>query len=409
MFELVRSTKGPQAPFLIAVSLLGCSDAPIGTPETAGSAFETPTLYAADYHELLNLYPLGSLGFGPDPFSDMQVPSPPVYGLILSAESLRLKAAGFEDELGKARIEEALGYLLEHKDDDQDGIPGWGLNFAWDAFGDGSVNSAATAYTIDTAFILESLLEAHGLSFISAAHKQQMKDLFYALAIGWPQSFFSLSAEGGYFWYSSNPADNVYVANVSSMFSGALARLIAEHPDLFVQTELDNLRNLLQASAKMLMDTRSSDGLTWRYSSQVSIPNDLLHQVYTLTGLLYMKQFLSLPEVTFDGGAAVESLMSYYDGERIWEYSSAYRVESVEELAHRPARIWGVAGMIEMLARHGEPLIALDLLAVVKRDYGVYPRIMLYPADYSANDTFYPRIAIRLVRGLAYLYFAPRP
>src|SRR5690606_28257631 len=49
-------------------------------------------------------------------------------------------------------------WLLQHGDENQNGIIGWGVPVAWDAYGDGSINPKDTEYTISTAIAVDALL-----------------------------------------------------------------------------------------------------------------------------------------------------------------------------------------------------------------------------------------------------------
>ncbi|MBK7551996.1 MAG: hypothetical protein IPI61_10175 [Syntrophaceae bacterium] len=96
----------------------------------------------------------GASGLPRQPVADI----PKSYAMVLAAELNRLRA-GALPEGDRALIRTAGQWLLDHCDEDGDGIVGWGLPFAWDAYGDGTTNPADTEYTITTGIVVNALLD----------------------------------------------------------------------------------------------------------------------------------------------------------------------------------------------------------------------------------------------------------
>jgi hypothetical protein len=137
---------------------------------------------------------------------------------------------------------------------DSAGPHGWERPFAWDAFSDGSVNPAGTAYAVRTAFALYALLDADAIG------PQEQ-----AIAAAWNACCFT----DGFWWYSEH--DPIYTPNASAMMAGVMQRM--------GYTE--------QADAAIRRLVASADpGPVWRYSEATGAKvNDLIHHVYTLWGI----------------------------------------------------------------------------------------------------------------------------
>lgn len=96
-------------------------------------------------------------GRGRDTFNDSLKDRPMAYALILKAEARRFRATN--DTTALLLVRRCADWLLENVDLDGDSIPGYGLADAWDAFNDGSVNSAHHEYAMTTASVCDALLD----------------------------------------------------------------------------------------------------------------------------------------------------------------------------------------------------------------------------------------------------------
>ena len=177
---------------------------------------------------------------------------PMTYGLILSAEVLRFRSSPNEE--GRRRIRKAVQWLLENADSDGDGLPGWGLPQAWDAFADGSVNKAHHPYSITTAIVLLGLQDALSTpSLWTNAEKEAIRKIVINVSTRWAKDVWTEDANGGFFWYSPSPSDAHFVPNVSAMFLGSLARLLHEQGDFLNDSERKLIQDRVDKAAQSIV------------------------------------------------------------------------------------------------------------------------------------------------------------
>lgn len=329
--------------------------------------------------------------------------SPFTKALIMSAEALRY--AGTRDSKAKSNVRNLAQWVIDHADDDKDGVFGWGLGFEWDAFADGTVNGAFTPYTIDTALILDALLDAYRL--LSSTQKKQVSRIFHDTVMAWITDYWSDEGDGGWFWYSISPHDAIFTPNVSSMMTGVLARLVYEYPDIFEPDEISEINSKIDRSVRYLMIKRIGGDLRWQYSavSQDTL-TDLVHQMYILLGLEYCRFYHSSAAVTYATGDAVNNMLSYSDGHKLYEYDEILRDERDEEWIDRGARNWAIGAWIEFMSRYDNKDKAAYGIETLKSAYGSWPQITLYRTDeYDTDQKFYPRFAVHVLKGLAYCYW----
>jgi hypothetical protein len=212
---------------------------------------------------------------------------------------------------------------------------GWGLGFEWDAFGDGSKNPAGTVYGITTALAVAGLLDAYEAtrdnSYIKVAEA----------ALDYYAKCFTVTADGGYFWYSDQPADSIDVYNVSSMLMGQYARASR----LLDRKDFGKLARL--ASRQLLAGVQSVDGLPyWSYSERNDRPNDAVHAAYTVQGLIEFNRHM--PDAYSLSGHA-QYLSSFGVNGMVKEFSSHHDLS--EEQSSKVARLWGVGMLIFTLVQ----------------------------------------------------------
>ena len=105
--------------------------------------------------------------------SDEPADVPKSYALILLGaveEARGQKRQGINELGGKAGK-----WLIENSDANGDGIIGWGVPIAWDAYGDGSINPENTEYSISTAIVIDALLG--WVDYVNDKQKQQILTL----------------------------------------------------------------------------------------------------------------------------------------------------------------------------------------------------------------------------------------
>lgn len=208
-------------------------------------------------------------------------------GYVLQAIGELLWAArDYELPERDALIDAALGEIAElQAADDQvlGGGPGFGLDEAWDAFGDGSTNPAYTAYTWQSGMV------ALGVAKIArvldeSGHPAAGETLDYATALveRWDDQFTALP-DGGFWWYSTQPSDAIAVHNTSALV--AMASQIASESGgpASLATRPPDAAALLWAR----MSGNPTDGYAWNYADDGiapanRTPEDVSHALVTL-------------------------------------------------------------------------------------------------------------------------------
>ena len=137
------------------------------------------------------------------------------------------------------------------------GPRGWGLPFTWDTFGHGHPNPPGTAYACTTALSIEALIDA-------GSADEGTVDIARSWGDCWTDSWY---------WYSESPCDAIYTPNAVALLAGATARLSRD----------DAIRARADAAVERLIETR--DGLHWRYASDRTAHNCLIHDAFVLWGI----------------------------------------------------------------------------------------------------------------------------
>lgn len=202
-------------------------------------------------------------------------------GYTLQAVGAYLRVS-LEHEIpgGDTRRRALLGGALDEIDElmaasDQviSGGPAFGLDTAWDAFGDGSENPAFTAYTWQSGMVALGIAEV--LRYAEAVddpalHSDEQARIdaarvFLGELIDYWTPFYttvSLGNEsGGYFWYSDQAADAMAVHNTSA--------LIAMASDIYGEIVGDTAyQDRAAACSRLLLarvSTTPAGGYTWNY------------------------------------------------------------------------------------------------------------------------------------------------
>jgi hypothetical protein len=372
--------------------------------------------WALYYSDLLAQFPEDHQGEGPEPSGQVGiVHQPKTYALIVSAETLRLLA--FPNDESRRRIRKAVRWLLDNADLDNDGIPGWGFPYAWDAFGDGTLTPAYTPYTIDTAFVLLGLLDALKIqSFWADAERWEILNVIREVCVQWSEDTWSDTARGGFFWYSRSAFDAHFVTNVSAMFAAALLRAITEQKDVFLDPEHQLVQTHVDKAIEAIVSQViwHNDAPFWNY---IPVPNsfnqdklnDLLHHIYILwSAELYRLsgQHIMLP---WSLGQALDSLNRFWREGEIYDFPQDVTYEGEQESFNdRPASIRGLGMLLAFYSRWRSPQKARETLKVIDQDYGPLPTLRLRPDIPLTQNTFYPRFAVHTFWGLALLAFGER-
>lgn len=185
-----------------------------------------------------------------------------------------------------ALLELALAEIAElQAADDQivGGGPGFGLPDAWDAFGDGSENPAFTAYTWQSGMVVLGVAKvARALQVAEHDQTQTTVDYATALVQRWDTNYTSV-ADGGYWWYSTQPSDAIAVHNTSALV--AMAAQIASEVggDASLAERPPLCADLLWARTS----GNPTVGYTWNYADDGLAPaqrraEDVSHALVTL-------------------------------------------------------------------------------------------------------------------------------
>jgi hypothetical protein len=271
-----------------------------------GRASPPPT--PGDYADLLGRLDASSPGRGTCDAEGLPVAdSPRACAMVLAAEAHRLGSGGMADvpNLGAS----ACAWLLDHADEDGDGVAGWGLPFAVDFFLDGSTNAAGTEYTITLGLVMNALLDWVDAS--PAAPRERVLDTLGRAAA--PYLAPGACSPSGLFAYSLEPCDLPYDCfNPAAYLAGQFQRLsgLASDPDL-----ARRMRETADRTADALIAHHMTDprgGWCWPYSLQrPRAPNDLCHAAYIILGIENYIRFGGARAPAFDFPAVLRHLDSF--------------------------------------------------------------------------------------------------
>lgn len=220
-------------------------------------------------------------GLADYPSSDI-VDVPKGYAMVLLAEIDRARSSGVSavSEIGV----NAGQWLLQHDDENQNGIVGWGVPVAWDAYGDGSINPKDTEYTISTAIAVDALLS--WLDFSDASPRARILNVVERSLE--PYLDDSMRTPAGLLPYSLMPSDRKYdTFNPAAYLAGQLQRFssLASTAEKSVQMRAAADRTI-QALLQNKIVNPATGSWYWNYSVQENVPNDLPHAGYIIEGIL---------------------------------------------------------------------------------------------------------------------------
>ncbi|MCC7535715.1 MAG: hypothetical protein IT379_05855 [Deltaproteobacteria bacterium] len=143
--------------------------------------------------------------------------------LLWAARGYDLPARDELVEIALAEVEE----LRAAADRTTGAAPAFGLEDAWDAFGDGSTNPAFTAYTWQSGMVALGVAKlVRVLDALDHPSTASTRDFGVALVARW-DAHHSTVADGGYWWYSTEPSDAIAVHNTSVLVAMA-SQLLSE-------------------------------------------------------------------------------------------------------------------------------------------------------------------------------------
>lgn len=202
--------------------------------------------------------------------------------LILLARANMAKYGMRGKENYKKSTEEVLNKLETTAYINNDKEIGWGLPYAWDAFGDGTVNSENTVYTYTTAYAGLTFLDFYQLTndkrYLEVAKRSA--NVILAKACCWQkEELFST-------WYSDNKNDQIddyAVLNTQALTLSLINKI--QHEDRKDQTyEKFNKNFLIPEDYKN--SNYEKNEWNWPYSLSRSGDNDLFHLMFIVDYLI---------------------------------------------------------------------------------------------------------------------------
>ena len=208
-------------------------------------------------------------------------------GYLLQAIGELLWAArDYELPMRDELVATALGEIAQLQAADDlivGGGPGFGLDEAWDAFGDGSTNPAYTGYTWQSGMVALGVAKiARVLEDAGHPDAAATRDYATALIERWDAHYTDV-AEGGYWWYSTEPSDAIAVHNTSALVAMASEVTIEAGGDAGLGVRPPAVADLLWAR----MSGNPSTGYTWNYADDgypvaLRRAEDVSHALVTL-------------------------------------------------------------------------------------------------------------------------------
>ncbi|WP_382327671.1 hypothetical protein ACFJGX_02690 [Hydrogenophaga sp. UC242_50] len=259
----------------------------------------------ADLHERINpAHPgRGTTDYPGNTAEDV----PKSYAMVLLAELDRMDA-GLKPE--SRNMAAAAGrWLLDHADENGDGVIGWGVPVAWDAYGDGSINPANTEYTISTAIVVDALLTWSERD-ADAPAREIMDIIDRSLQ---PYLDKAMRTPSGLVPYSLRVSDRPYdTFNPAAYLAGQLQRFSRKTQDPVRQMQL---RTVADDTMRSLLEYRQNSPLKgrwyWNYSVQEEVANDLPHAGYIIDGIRTYIAYEGLLGEQFDRFAVLAHLRDF--------------------------------------------------------------------------------------------------
>lgn len=236
-------------------------------------------------------------------------------------------------------------------------MPGWGLGWEWDAFGDKSINPADTVYGITTGWAVIGLAEAYGLT-----GDQRYIDTAVS-ALEAYQTKLTNTQNGLFFWYSDQVPDAQNVHNVNAWLAAAYC-IVGK------LTNRNDFINLTRKSISELLTHQQEDG-SWQYldinhsSKKRTRLNDAVHAAYIVEALYLVQPCM---EGTIDNlPLAAEHLATFVKDGILYEMPDGTL----------RARSWGLGMVIAALKHVGREKLATQLVSTIS-DYEFEPNKYLY-------------------------------
>lgn len=255
-------------------------------------------------------------GYGLETDGRGPIHQPMAYGLVAWACANRGDKAG---------ARQSADWLVDNLHED---APGWGLGWEWDAFQDGTTNSAETVYGITTAISIEGLLRTYLLT----------KDERYLDAVISVMDYYSQfqCPTNGFFYYSDQPHDFGYeVPNITAM-------LMAQYCTLGAILNSSRYKSIADFAYDAMVRTaiKNDNYVYWRYIVGVKNErnNDLVHAGYIAYGIYIYEAYRDKHQFMAD--RAIAYLEGFVDDDIY-----LFHQKGVAEKNSKRSNSWGV-GML---------------------------------------------------------------
>ncbi len=373
-----------------------------------GHAFPLPGRVdtQAQYHRIINSFSVLHAGLGMTDYPGPQPAHiPKAYAVLLMAELNR--AIHTQVQLS-ARGRFAGEWLLDNSDLNRNGITGWGVPAAWDAYGDGTVNPENTEYTISTAIVVKALMDWEGTD--PQAPRDRIRATIAAALT--PYLDLEIRSPAGLFPYSLHPNDRKFdTFNPAAYLAGQMQRWSRTLP---IGARRQRAIEAADATVNALLAHKQLDaagGWYWHYSIQERVPNDLAHAGYVIEGLREYAAAGGQLAAGIDVGSIHRHLNSFLDPSagvmRGWPL---FRTDVKD-----PARLYDI-GMGLYLAATAQPrmvTVERSFLENVARYRRADGRFMIRPARPDGSPVVSNRKAIireyecYLLYGLSHSIYGP--
>ncbi len=395
--------------FLLAASSICCQ---ISNSEKEALELSPQSVFSdSEYTQLLGKFPPDAQAIGPDPYMSAEAEHMEIYALILSAESRRWAAMHSAD--ARVRLRACLQRLLEARDLDGDGKPGWGLPFAWDAFGDGSTNPVDHPYTISTAQVLEGFVDALEMApdTITLEERGVIESVIAEVLKRWSAEVWTATADRGWYWYSPASVDSYNVVNISAMMLSVILRCLEYDWTQLLINKIDLSKKASMIAATIVSEMELRSGLPfWRYvptpnALRQDEPNDMVHHIYILWGMeRYRDSGIPPDSIPYSRAQAIESIRLFFDDEKSFDYPQDV-IYSGDQASYqvRPMNLWAMGAVVAFLGEFQDRDLEINTLIrqLLLGDYGPWPDLRRWPRSFSTDPVFYPRYADHVLWGLA--------
>lgn len=272
-------------------------------------------------------------------------------------------------------------WLLNNSDLNADGVVGWGVPVAWDAYGDGSENPKDTEYTISTAIVVDALL-----TWMERDPTAPRKDILNRVEAALePYLAPGVSSPSGMAPYSLRASDRPYnTFNPAGYLAGQLQRFsgYASTPEL--QKEFSNLADrIVEVLLEHQQINQANGAIFWHYSIEEPVSNDMAHALYIVHGLQSYIENNGRLAHQIDMAAITRHMEDFPDTERgVLRAWPNFRVD-----VDRPARSYGLGmAMSFMCARDDLGNQGYELGKFIPDYIASDGKIMRYPQSTNVAD-----------------------